>query len=39
MEAVNRIDKGVNSSRLNIQANTVLEKTKIGDSIAITEYV
>jgi riboflavin synthase len=33
--AVNRIDKGVKSSRLNIQASTVLEGTKIGDSIAI----
>jgi len=35
MGAINRIDQGVNSSRLNIKASDVLEGTKIGDSIAI----
>jgi len=35
MGAINRIDQGVNSSRLNIKASNVLEGTKIGDSIAI----
>jgi riboflavin synthase len=32
---INRIDRGINSSRINIKARTVLEGTKIGDSIAI----
>ncbi len=32
---INRIDRGVNSSRINIKASTVLKGTKIGDSIAI----
>jgi len=32
---INRIERGVNSSRINIMARTVLEGTKIGDSIAI----
>jgi riboflavin synthase len=35
MGAINRIDSGVNSSRINIKAVNVLEGTKIGDSIAI----
>lgn len=32
---INRIDKGIQSSRIEIKARTVLEGTKIGDSIAI----
>lgn len=32
---ISRIEKGVNSSRINIRAKTVLGGTKIGDSIAI----
>jgi riboflavin synthase len=32
---INHIERGGNSARINVQANTVLEGTKIGDSIAI----
>lgn len=32
---VNRIERGTNSSRINVGASRVLEATKIGDSIAI----
>ena len=32
---INRIERGSNSSKINVKANQVLEGTKIGDSIAI----